>query len=145
MTMTNSAEKSLTSVLRYTRLRELPQEDNGKNVWIMAIVLVRKSDGSTNYAVADKDADGKMRIMKDFGSVCSIFSIDDIYPFAYLGVEYMPVFKTQKKEERIEWLNKNASQRDYTGFTLKELDKMILNNQVLLAIKNFKNNMDYGK
>lgn len=143
--MTNSAEKSLTSVLRYTRLRELPQEDNGKNVWIMAIVRVRKSDGSTNYAVADKDADGKMRIMKDFGSVCSIFSIDNIYPFAYLGVEYMPVFKTQKKEERIEWLNKNSSQRDYTGFTLKELDKMILNNQVLLAIKNFKNNMDYGK
>lgn len=143
--MTNSAEKSLTSVLRYTRLRELPQEDNGKNVWIMAIVRVRKSDGSTNYAVADKDADGKMRIMKDFGSVCSIFSIDNIYPFAFLGVEYMPVFKTQKKEERIEWLNKNSSQRDYTGFTLKELDKMILNNQVLLAIKNFKNNMDYGK
>lgn len=143
--MTNSAEKSLTSVLRYTRLRELPQEDNGKNVWIMAIVRVRKSDGSTNYAVADKDADGKMRIMKDFGSVCSIFSIDNIYPFAYLGVEYMPVFKTQKKEERIEWLNKNAERRDYTGFTLKELDKMILNNQVLLAIKNFKNNMDYGK
>lgn len=143
--MTNSAEKSLTSVLRYTRLRELPQEDNGKNVWIMAIVRVRKSDGSTNYAVADKDADGKMRIMKDFGSVCSIFSIDNIYPFAYLGVEYMPVFKTQKKEERIEWLNKNAAQRDYTGFTLKELDKIILNNQVLLAIKNFKNNMDYGK
>lgn len=143
--MTNSAEKSLTSVLRYARLRELPQEDNGKNVWIMAIVRVRKSDGSTNYAVADKDADGKMRIMKDFGSVCSIFSIDNIYPFAYLGVEYMPVFKTQKKEERIEWLNKNSAQRDYTGFTLKELDKMILNNQVLLAIKNFKNNMDYGK
>lgn len=143
--MTNSAEKSLTSVLRYTRLRELPQEDNGKNVWIMAIVRVRKSDGSTNYAVADKDADGKMRIMKDFGSVCSIFSIDNIYPFAFLGVEYMPVFKTQKKEERIEWLNKNVAQRDYTGFTLKELDKMILNNQVLLAIKNFKNNMDYGK
>lgn len=143
--MTNSAEKSLTSVLRYTRLRELPQEDNGKNVWIMAIVRVRKSDGSTNYAVADKDAEGKMRIMKDFGSVCSIFSIDNIYPFAFLGVEYMPVFKTQKKEERIEWLNKNAAQRDYTGFTLKELDKIILNNQVLLAIKNFKNNMDYGK
>lgn len=143
--MTNSAEKSLTSVLRYTRLRELPQEDNGKNVWIMAIVRVRKSDGSINYAVADKDADGKMRIMKDFGSVCSIFSIDNIYPFAFLGVEYMPVFKTQKKEERIEWLNKNSAQRDYTGFTLKELDKMILNNQVLLAIKNFKNNMDYGK
>lgn len=143
--MTNSAEKSLTSVLRYTRLRELPQEDNGKNVWIMAIVRVRKSDGSTNYAVADKDAEGKMRIMKDFGSVCSIFSIDNIYPFAFLGVEYMPVFKTQKKEERIEWLNKNSAQRDYTGFTLKELDKMILNNQVLLAIKNFKNNMDYGK
>lgn len=143
--MTNFTEKTLTSVLRYTRLRELPQEDNGKNVWIMAIVRVRKSDGSTNYAVADKDADGKMRIMKDFGSVCSIFSIDNIYPFAYLGVEYMPVFKTQKKEERIEWLNKNAERRDYTGFTLKELDKMILNNQVLLAIKNFKNNMDYGK
>lgn len=145
MNMTNFTEKTLTSVLRYTRLRELPQEDNGKNFWIMAIVRVRKSDGSTNYAVADKDADGKMRIMKDFGSVCSIFSIDNIYPFAYLGVEYMPVFKTQKKEERIEWLNKNSAQRDYTGFTLKELDKMILNNQVLLAIKNFKNNMDYGK
>lgn len=143
--MTKLAEQSLTSVLRYTRLRELPQEDNGKNVWIMAIVRVRKSDGSTNYAVADKDAEGKMRIMKDFGSVCSIFSIDNIYPFAYLGVEYMPVFKTQKKEERIEWLNKNAERQDYTGFTLKELDKTILNNQVLLAIKNFKNNMDYGK
>ena len=143
--MTNFTEKTLTSVLRYARLRELPQEDNGKNVWILAVVRVRKSDGTTNYAIADKDAEGKIRIMKDFGSVCSIFSIDNIYPYAYLGVEYMPVFKTQKKEERIEWLNRNAPKRDYTGLTLKELDKTILNNQVLLAIKNFKKDMNYGK
>lgn len=143
--MEKDKNKGLVGVLQYTRLRELPSEDNGKNVWIMAIALVLKSDGSSNYAVIDKDKDGNVRIMKDFGNMASIYSIKKIYPFAFLGVEYMPFFKGQKKEERIEWLSKNVCKKDYSNYSLKELDKLILNNQVSIAIKNFKKNMDYGK
>lgn len=143
--MEKCSDKSLISVLQYTRLRELPSLDKGKNVWIMAIVSVRKSDGSCNYAVADKDKDGNLRIIKDFGSMAAIYSIDNIYPFAFLGVEYMPVFKGQKKEERIEWLTKYVAKEDYSDYSLKELDKLILNNQVIIAIKNFKKNMNYGR
>ena len=48
-------EQSLISALRYARLREMPLKDEGKNVWIMAIVAVTKTDGTKNYAIADKD------------------------------------------------------------------------------------------
>ena len=92
-----------------------------------------------------KDKEGKIRIFKDFGNVCSVFSIDDVYPFAFLGVEYMPVFSTQKKDERIEWLYKNVEKKDYSKYSIKELNNAILNDRVTLAIRNFKKNMDYGK
>ena len=84
-------------------------------------------------------------IFKDFGNVCSVFSIDDVYPFAFLSVEYMPVFTTQKKDERIEWLYKNVEKKDYSKYSIKELNNAILNDRVTLAIRNFKKNMDYGK
>lgn len=138
-------EQSLISALRYARLREMPLKDEGKNVWIMAIVAVTKTDGTKNYAIADKDKEGKIRIFKDFGNVCSVFSIDEIYPFAFLSVEYMPVFTTQKKDERIEWLYKNVEKKDYSKYSIKELNNAILNDRVTLAIRNFKKNMDYGK
>ena len=138
-------EQSLISALRYARLREMPLKDEGKNVWIMAIVAVTKTDGTKNYAIADKDKEGNIRIFKDFGTVCSVFSIDDVYPFAFLSVEYMPVFTTQKKDERIEWLYKNVEKKDYSKYSIKELNNAILNDRVTLAIRNFKKNMDYGK
>ena len=43
-------EQSLISALRYARLREMPLKDEGKNVWIMAIVAVTKTDGTKNYS-----------------------------------------------------------------------------------------------
>lgn len=128
-------EKSLVDALSYCDLRSLPQEDTKEYVWLKAIGLVVKSDGSQNYAYVIKDVNGKPKIKKDFGSIASIVRYEKFYPFALLDEKYMPSFKTRAKEERIEWLVKMGSEEDFSEISLKELDRKVLNMAMTNALK----------
>ena len=136
----NIERESLVSALAYCSLRDLPEIDNGEEVWIYAVAKVEKVDGSTSYALVEKDDNGEDRILKDFGSISSIRSIVSYHPYVFLKPAYLPKFKGEKKEERIEYLNKKLSDgRDFAKMSKKELDVIILN----LAIKNQKSKEHY--
>lgn len=123
----NIEEKSLLSALSYFLLRELPDKDSGDNIWIKALALVKKMDGSKSYVYVCKDTKTlENRIVKDFGTSSAIFEVIEYYPFSYLKSGYVPKFKTQKKEDRIKYLEKYNNKVDYNGFTLKELDREII-------------------
>lgn len=122
--------ESLSDVLTYTRLRSLPKEDDGVNVYIRAIAHVKKSDNSENYAILFKDKDGKDYTKKDFGRLSPIKQIVKVYPYDFLQAKYLDVCKT--KEERMQhiqsWNNENNIKgKDYESMSDDELDDILIN------------------
>ena len=128
-------EKTLVDALAYCDLRELPKEWDKETVYIRALALVSKTDGSYNYVVVRKGDGGKDNIEKDFGNISAIRAIENVYPFRFLATNFMPTFKTKGKEERLSWLSKFGEQKDYSTMTLKELDKEVLSVAMQRALK----------
>lgn len=125
--MKNIEEESLIDVLSYCSVRELPKEDDKQNVWIKAIGKVAKIDGTTSYVSLVKGLQGEDKITRDFGTSSSIKKMLKVYPYLYLDSSYLPNFKTQKKEERINFLTRSGVTEDLSNKSLKELDKMVIN------------------
>ena len=98
--MANIKEESLSKALSAKRIPDLPKqyrEDSGE-YWLEAIVLVRKLNMSQSYAVAKRDADGKISYTADFGDISPISGLISIHPYMYLNKErYMP-FETMEKK-----------------------------------------------
>ena len=120
-------EDSLLKALAYCNLRSLPEKEDKEHFWLRALALVKKVDGSENYVYAEKDlATLKPKMVKDFGNVAMIYEIVEYYPYSYLKSQFMPTFKTQKKDERIAYLNAYDKSTDFSGYTLKQLDKEVM-------------------
>ena len=128
-------EKTLVDALSYCDLRELPKEWDKETVYIRAIALVSKTDGSYNYAVVKKGDGGKDNVEKDFGNISAIRAIEKVYPFRFLATNFVPTFKTKSKDERLNWLGKFGDGKDYSSMPLKELDKEILSSAMQRALK----------
>lgn len=126
-------KESLMQCLSWCALRELPQKHDGKNVYIKAVAKVKKADGSVGYMAIQKDKNGVDKYIKDFGSVSVIREIMEIYPYLYLDAQYMPKFKTQKKEERIAMLSRLYN-KDFSNMSLKELDREVLNHAIQMHL-----------
>jgi hypothetical protein len=118
--------ESLIDALSWASLRELPEKDNGENIWIRALALVSKRDGSKAYVALVKGKDGEDRIIRDFGSVSMIVKIEEIYAFEYLDSSYLPTFDSKKKEDKIKWLSMQRPEVNYEEMNSKELNKAIL-------------------
>lgn len=125
-------ENSLVEALNWASLRELPPKDNGEDVYILSLAKVLKIDGSKSYVAMSKDEKGNNRIVKDFGSLAKIVKIEEVYPYLLLNSNYVPQFKSNKKEERIAWLSTYDVNKDWSSMSLKELNKEILS----IAMKN---------
>jgi hypothetical protein len=118
--------ESLIDALSWASLRELPERDNGENIWIRALALVSKRDGSKAYVALVKGKNGEDRIIRDFGSVSMIVKIEEIYAFEYLDSSYLPTFDSKKKEDKIKWLSMQRPEVNYEEMSAKELNKAIL-------------------
>ena len=125
--MENIKEKSLISCLAALDLRDLPKEWDKENVWILAVGLVSKIDGTFSYAALRKDEDGNARVVKDFGNICAIRQIEKVYPYKYLDASFMPVFKTRAMDERIAWLERMGEKDNFSEMSAKELERKVLN------------------
>lgn len=136
----NIERESLVGALAYCSLRDLPEIDSGEEVWIYAVAKVEKSDGSTSYALVEKDDNGGNRFLKDFGTISPIRRVVSYHPYVFLKPAYLPKFKTEKKDERVEYLEKRFGKEvDYSKCSKKDLDVIILN----LAIRNQKTKESY--
>lgn len=120
--------QSLTDALIYCSLRSLPKVEDGENVWIQALAKVAKRDGSIGYVLVEKDSkNGENKVVKDFGTVSLIADFLGFYPMTYLLPEFVPEFENNKKEPRMNYLRKMRGDEDYSQYTLKELNKMVIN------------------
>lgn len=119
--------ESLIKALSNFLLKDLPDVDTGENIWVKALALVRKCDGSESYVYVVKDSETlQNKIAKDFGGVSRISEIIEFYPFSYLKSGYVPTFNGKKKEERVKYLMTYDNRKDYSSMTLKELDREII-------------------
>lgn len=118
--------ESLINALSWASLRELPPKDNGENIWIKALALVSKRDGSKAYVALMKGKNGEDRLIKDFGSVSQVVKIEEVYAYSYLDSSYLPQFDSKKREDKVKWLSLQRPDVDYESMTAKELNKAIL-------------------
>lgn len=137
--MENIKGKSLISCLAALDLRDLPKEWDKEDVWILAVGLVSKIDGTFSYAALRKDEDGNARVVKDFGNICAIRKIEKVYPYKFLDASFMPMFKTRAKDERIAWLERMGEKGNFSEMSAKELEKKVLNVAIQQALKALNN------
>lgn len=138
--MESIKEKSLISCLAALDLRDLPKEWDGEDVYILAVGLASKIDGTFSYVALKKDKDGKDKVCKDFGNVCALRKVEKVYPYKFLDASFMPFFKTRSKDERISWLELMGEKDNFSEMSLKELDKKVLNVAIQQALKALNNN-----
>lgn len=138
--MENIKEKSLINCLAALDLLDLPKEWDKEDVWILAVGLVSKIDGTFSYAALRKDEDGNARVVKDFGNICAIRKVEKVYPYKFLDASFMPMFKTRAKDERISWLERMGEKGDFSEMSAKELEKKVLNVVIQQALKDLNNN-----
>jgi hypothetical protein len=107
-----SLMESMREALAMAGLREVPEKDDGEHIYTRAIALVKKRDGSINYALLKKNIEGKDVVCADFGHVCTMSAILEVYPYEYLDEMYMPMRNMTEKT--------TASQKRAAIFELKE-------------------------
>ncbi len=138
--MNNSLNSSLIECLSFCGVREVPPKDDGENVWIKAIAKVAKVDFTENYVAVAKGKDGEDRIIKDFGNTSAIARVLEYYPYLYLDARFVPKFHDEKKkDEKIKWLAIRQPDVDFSKFTLKELNKAVINQAIQDELNSLKN------
>lgn len=98
--MDNIKDISLKKCLAHLHISDLPKQlkNENKSLWLEAIVLVKKLDYSHSYAIAKKDADGKITYISDFGNLSPIKALISIHPHVYLDMKkYMPYADIEQK------------------------------------------------
>lgn len=125
--------------MSYCGVRGLPEEWDKENVYLRALALVKKSDGTESYVLLQKGDDGKDKIVKDFGTVSMITETISVHPFHFLDAKWVPYFKTRSKDERLGWLERHNVEGDFSSLSVKELDKLVLNTAMQNAIRNLNN------
>ena len=136
--MENIKKKSLISCLAALDLRDLPKEWDKEDVWILAVGLISKIDGTFSYAALKEDENGDARVVKDFGNICAIRKIEKVYPYKFLDASFMPMFKTRAKDERIAWLERMGEKGNFSEMSAKELERKVLN-VVIQQVLNIEN------
>lgn len=128
-------KESLMKVLAYCNIAKLPEEDTQEYIWLKAIGLVAKADGTHTYVLMYKNRYNRPNIVKDFGSISTIVKTEKVYPLLLFKYSLLPKFGTDSSEERIRWLKSKKVEADYENMNLKELNKLVLNFCVYSAVK----------
>lgn len=142
--MRSKTRASLIKALSYCSLRELPEVDNGEDVWIKALALVTKMDGRDYFVAIEKDHKTLTnRVKKDFGDTGAIVSYKSIHPYLYLSSEYMPKFHDKTKETRIKYLTDANPDVNWSECSLKELNDAVLGLAIKAQLNHIKSNFNY--
>ena len=116
--MTELEKSTMTDVLIWTDCRNLPKKDDGKSLWVRAIALVGKNDGSKSYCVIERRYNGEMQVVKDFGHAAAIKVYLSVHPYEFVKEKYIKKWNaTDTKEMKLRYINVNLN----TGFDVNSL------------------------
>lgn len=142
--MNSKTRASLIKALAHCSLRELPELDNGEDVWIKAIALVEKTDGCDYFVDIHKDATTLTNKVKcDFGPTGAIVKFKEFRPYLYLSSDFMPTFNDKTKDSRVKYLERMSPNRVWSKLSLKELNDAVIGVAISLQLNNIKSNTTY--
>lgn len=79
-------DESLQLALQKVGLRSLPKEYDGRGeVWIKAIALTERANGTQSYVLVENDGNGEPIVKRDLGKAVRIIGISAIYPYETMG------------------------------------------------------------
>ena len=131
----NIKDETLVEALSFCGVRELPEELKGKEVWIKAIGLVSKVDGSQSYVYLERGELGASLVKKDFGTISPIAKIDKIYPYLYLSEDEVPKFSKEDKGEKTSWLiARGYKEEELSTKTSQQINKLVIDECVDAAL-----------
>ena len=131
----NIKDETLVEALSFCGVRELPEEHKGKTVWIKAIGLVSKVDGSQSYVYLERGELGASSVKKDFGTLSPIAKIDKIYPYLYLSEDEVPKFSKEDKGEKNSWLiARGYKEEELSTRTPQQINKLVIDECVKDAL-----------
>lgn len=138
-------KQSLLECLAWCSLKELPKEDDGKDIYIAAVIKVKKADTTVSYAAVKRDTDGTDKIIKDFGTCAVIREVLGKYPYKFLNAEYMPKLKDFSRKSMVNFLARTMQKTadDFDDITDKELYNIIVSKAMEKQLK--KDNIYAGK
>lgn len=122
----NIKEQSLKDALTHLVMEELPKqykEASGEQ-WIKAVVLVKKLDLTQSYAIAERNADGRISYKKDFGTISPISGLISVYPYELVNKDRFFDFSAElesKKETLVTELGEDMAEI-VAGMTEAEVD-----------------------
>lgn len=131
----NIKDETLVEALSFCGVRELPEELKGKEVWIKAIGLVSKVDGSQSYVYLERGELGASCVKKDFGTLSPIAKIEKIYPYLYLSEDEVPKFSKEDKGEKTSWLiARGYKEEELSTKTPQQINKLVIDECVKAAL-----------
>lgn len=112
-------------------LGELPKryDDASGEIWIRAIVLVRKLNCTQNYALASRRGDGLISVTQDFGYVSPITGIVSVHPYLYLDAGRYLWFEG-KEEERAEYIRAFGNNPKYEEVSAERRHAMFVDKAI---------------
>ena len=126
---TEILRKTLMRCLTDTGLRTLPEAWDGKTPFIRAVAKVLKCDGSENYVLV-KRSEGEYRVVRDYGYISAIHSVEEYYPYEYLEKSFIPKeVKFEKKETKIAAILKDRAdhtREELDGKTVEQLNEILI-------------------
>lgn len=119
----NIEESSLYEMLTELKITEIPEElpADTENIWVKALVRVKKRDLSINYAIALNNCKGGASIIKDSGRTSTVVKIMNIYPLNYLDKRDIPTFN--KQSDYVMYLASNGYNEEECKGLISRKDK----------------------
>jgi glutaredoxin 2 len=116
-------EISLQEALESAGLVCLPDQldTNSKQIWLKAIGLVRKINGSRNYVLLAQKDGVTPQIIQDFGDTARIMRLEVIYPYYFLEKRFIPKLKTD--EDILKYLSVHSKEAQRAPALLNNANK----------------------
>lgn len=117
--MMTDKDESLQIALQITGLRSLPDKhDERSKVWLKAIALTERANGTQSYVLVENDGNGKPIVKRDLGKAVRIIDISAIYPYETMDKAQKPVLPFDS--DTVIFLTKN-------GYDKEEIETLLNN------------------
>lgn len=118
---------TLVDALAYAHVSDLPKKDNGKRLWIYAIALVSKKDGTMAYCILKRNDLESYSYKAVFGTCSPLHNVAEIYPYEFADSLPVPKFAPNDKSNRIEFIQSvRGADFDCSEMSVKELENEII-------------------
>lgn len=121
-------KKIVVEVLKDTGLAAIPTKKESNKPWFRAIGEITLKNGTTTYAIIERDSVDTHRIKKIYGDISPVHEIVKILPYEFIEKIDVPQFSPNDKQNRLYYIGEKfpeADMEEYKDKTVSELSDII--------------------